>query len=47
MIFAIIKLIVTIGKLCFAAYFGYKFLSGDKCKRETVWYGIATALFII
>lgn len=43
----IIRLITAIVKLCFAMYFMYKFLSGDKNKRETIWYGIATALFII
>lgn len=47
MIWCIIDLILSIARIAFAAYFGYKFLAGDKNKRETIWYGIATMLFVI
>lgn len=31
--------------MCFP--FLYKFLAGDKEKRETLWYGLATLIFVI
>lgn len=47
MVFAVINLIKNITKLCLIAYFGYRFLMGDKEKMETIWYGIATVLLVI
>lgn len=44
---AILGLIWTIIKIAICTPLLYKFLAGDKEKRETLWYGIATLLFAI
>lgn len=43
----VLLLLSSIGRLIFACYFLYHFLVGDKSKMETMWYGLATLLFIV
>lgn len=47
MVEAILGLIGAIIKMAICAPLLYKFLAGDKEKRETLWYGLATLLFVI
>lgn len=37
----IMNILCLISKIILMIYFGYKFLSGDKEKRSTLWYGLA------
>lgn len=44
---AILGLIGTIIKIAICVPLFYKFLAGDREKKETLWYGMATLLFVI
>lgn len=33
-------ILALLARVCFMAYFGYKFLVGDKEKQSTLWYGL-------
>lgn len=43
----ILELILLIGRLALTIYFLWKFVSGDKSKRETLWYGLPTLIFMV
>lgn len=47
MLEAILGLIWEIIKIAICVPLLYKFLAGDREKRETLWYGMATLLFVI
>lgn len=44
---AILGLIGAVIKTAICGPSLYKFLAGDKEKRETLWYGMATLMFVI